>query len=129
MMDKIMTLKILVIEDNELAQRIAKLVLEKLGCQVDIVDKGLDGLSKAEESDYDLVFMDIGLPDIDGVETTRRIRASEKITRQPPIVGLTANFDISHKPRCLEAGMNDFLLKPLTLDKAEAIIAQWVRSR
>ncbi len=122
-----MTCKILVVEDHPVAQRIAQLILEKLHCEVDLADTGLKALSKAEAHHYDLMFMDIGLPDFDGIELTRRIRASKKITQQTPIIALTANFNESHKSQCLTTGMNDFLLKPLTGKTAQAMIAKWVR--
>ncbi len=121
-----MTYKILVVEDHPVAQRIAQMILEKLHCEVDLADTGLTALSKAEENHYDLIFMDIGLPDIDGIELTRKIRASEHITQQPPIIALTANFNESHKSQCLTTGMNDLMLKPLTRKTAQAMIAKWV---
>ena len=122
-----MTYKILVVEDHPVAQCIAQMILEKLHCEIDLVDTGLKALSKAEAHHYDLIFMDIGLPDIDGIDLTRRIRASERITQQPPIIALTANFDASHKSQCLTIGMNDLMLKPLTSKTAQSIIAKWVR--
>jgi len=122
-----MTCKILVVEDHPVAQCIAQLILKKLHYEVDLANTGLTALNKAEENHYDLIFMDIGLPDIDGIELTRRIRASKKITQQPPIIALTANFNESHKSQCLTTGMNDFLLKPLTSETAQAIIAKWMR--
>ena len=120
-----MTHKILVVEDHPVAQCIAQMILEKLHCEVDLADTGQKALSKAEENYYDLIFMDIGLPDIDGIELTQKIRASKKITQQIPIIALTANFNESDKSQCLTTGMNDFLLKPLTSETAQAMIAKW----
>jgi len=121
-----MTHKILVVEDHPVAQCIAQLILKKLHCKVDLADTGLKALSKAEENHYDLIFMDIGLPDIDGIELTRRIRTSKHIAQQPPVIALTANFNASHKSQCITAGMNDLMLKPLTSKTAQAVITKWV---
>jgi len=122
-----MTCKILVIEDHPVAQRIAQIILEKLHCEVDLAETGLKALNKAEGNHYDLIFMDIGLPDIDGIELTRKIRTFEHITQQTPIIALTANFNESHKSQCLIAGMNDLMLKPLTSETAQVMIAKWIR--
>ncbi len=111
-------IKILVVEDVEIAQKMAKITLVGLGCSVDVAEAGQKVLEMFKENEYDLIFMDIGLPDISGVEVTKEIRKIEDKKSHVPIVALTANCDESYKTICLEAGIDDFMLKPLTKDNA-----------
>lgn len=119
-------LQVLVVEDVEIAQKIASMVLENLGFTVDVATSGETALEMFQQNHYDFIFMDIGLPGMDGLNTTRAIRQVEKVDMHVPIVALTANYDVSHKPMCLESGMDEFLSKPLTKDKAEAMIKKFV---
>lgn len=119
-------LHLLVVEDVEIAQKIASMVLENLGFTVDVAADGESALTMFQQNHYDFIFMDIGLPGMDGLNTTRAIRQVEKVDMHVPIVALTANYDASHKPMCLESGMDEFLSKPLTKDKAESMIKKFV---
>ena len=119
-----MTIKVLVVEDDTLARTIASLILKQLNCEIVFAETGVEAINKLEKNSYDLVFMDIGLPDINGVEVTKKVRILN--TNSFPIVALTANYDESHKSTCIEAGMQDFLNKPLTKEKAQTIIDKWV---
>lgn len=121
------SVRVLVVEDVEIAQKIAKLILSGLDCYVDIAKNGQKALELFSKNEYDLVFMDLGLPDFDGVEVTKRMRQQEANSRHVPIIALTANYDESYKPICLEAGMDEFMLKPLTKENGEAMINKFVK--
>jgi signal transduction histidine kinase/CheY-like chemotaxis protein/streptogramin lyase len=107
-------LRILVAEDNAVNQRIAVRMLEALGHNCDVASDGLAALSRVLDGGYDVVFMDVQMPEMDGLEAARRIRAAAS-TAKLPIVGLTANAFESDREACLAAGMNEFLTKPLQL--------------
>lgn len=119
-----MTIKILVVEDDKVARTVATMVLNQLGCETVFAKTGAEAISKLEQDSYDLVFMDVGLPDINGIEVSKQIRKLNPNTF--PIVALTANYDESYQATCLEAGMQDFLNKPITKEKAKAMLAKWV---
>lgn len=123
-----MSLHLLVVEDVEIAQKIARMILLGLGYTVDVASDGETALSMVKQTQYDLIFMDIGLPGMDGLETTRAIRQAENGNTHVPIIALTANYDDSHKPMCLESGMNEFLSKPLNKDKAQDMISKFIHA-
>lgn len=114
---------ILLVEDNELNQKIAVTMLDDMGHQIDVASNGEEALAKFNTNDYDLIFMDIGLPDMDGLDVTSKIRQQEDLTRSKntPIVAMTAHVYEEDKNNCLEAGMNDVITKPVML---ESIIAK-----
>ena len=116
--------RILLAEDNVVNQRVASRLLEKLGAQVDIAQNGVEALDMALEADYDLVLMDCQMPEMDGFEATRRIRASRGGRSAVPIAALTANAMAGDRERCLEAGMDDFLAKPINADKLASLLAR-----
>ena len=119
--------RILVVEDQAIAAKIAQHVLKKLHYQVDIAENGKMALALMEQNDYDLILMDIGLPDNDGGEVTRRIRLKQwKRNSSVPIVGLTAHIDAENKRRCINAGMNAIYTKPLTPEKALEILNAFI---
>ncbi|HZT88979.1 MAG TPA: response regulator, partial [Stellaceae bacterium] len=95
-------------------QLVIRKMLEKLGCRVDLVGDGAAAVAALRQSPYDIVFMDVQMPELDGLAATRAIRALDPAERRNVrIVALTANaFDDDHR-RCLAAGMNDFLAKPV----------------
>lgn len=115
--------RILVVEDNPVAIKVAQGILSDLNCQVDQVEDGKTAVSAIEKNLYDLILMDIGLPDGDGCEVTRRIRLKQW-QRNPsvPIVGLTAHISDEKKRQCLQNGMNAIYAKPLTTTKASEIL-------
>lgn len=111
-------LNILLVEDNLLNQKLICLTLSKYGFQIDLAENGAKALTKFESNDYDLILMDIMMPVMDGLETTRQIRASEgTIKQRTPIIGLTANTMDSDRHRCLEAGMDEYLVKPFDVSE------------
>ncbi len=112
---------ILLVEDNPLAQKISKSMLEDLGCQVDIASSGDEALRLVKRG-YDMVFMDIGLPDQDGMEVTRKIRAYKNGINRVPIIAMTAHVSDADKRLCLESGMDDFISKPISYDNLERVL-------
>jgi len=118
-------LRILVAEDNPTNQTVARRMLEKLGHACVIVDRGEVAVEHALSGAYDLVFMDMMMPDVDGLTATRRIRASETDEQPVYIVALTANAFKQDELACRSAGMNDFVAKPATLAKLRDAIARF----
>lgn len=117
--------KILVVEDNEINQQIARELLEDVGYQVDVADNGQIALDKLDQQSFDLVFMDMQMPVLDGLATTRRLRAQPRFTHLP-IVAMTANAQQVDREQCLEAGMNDHLAKPIEPEKLYATLDRWL---
>jgi len=106
--------KVLVIEDNTINQKVIIAMLSKLGCEVELATNGSEGVEKASLNDFDIVFMDCQMPEMDGYEATRLIREHEKISgKHNIIVALTANAMQGDREKCLEAGMDDYASKPL----------------
>lgn len=120
-------MKILVVEDVPIAQKMIKAMLATMGHEIDVASDGAESVKKFKENSYAFIFMDIGLPDFDGCEATRRIRKIEEKTQtHVPIVALTAHLASEARDGALESGMDDFLNKPLTKEKAETVINKHV---
>jgi len=117
---------ILVVEDNKINQRLAVLVLRRLGYQADVAASGEEGVSAAAQKCYDAILMDLQMPEMDGFEATRRIREGG-LSRNAPIIALTASVSREDRERCIEAGMNDHLGKPASPEQLESMLAKWVR--
>ena len=117
---------ILVVEDNPINQRIAEKMLARLGYRVDTANNGCEATARMARSRYDVVLMDCQMPEMDGYEATQRIRAMEARIARTPIVAVTANAMAADRERCLAAGMDDFLSKPLTLTALEAMLARYI---
>ena len=115
-------LDILLVEDNPVNQKVALRFLERLGYRADAVGNGLEAVRTLQQRDYDLVFMDVQMPEMDGFTATREIRAKLPADRQPKIVALTANAVQGDRERCLAAGMDDYLSKPVKLEALEQVI-------
>ena len=117
--------RVLVVEDNPVNQLVARRFLEKLGCSVDLAANGLEALDRLDQSAYDLVFMDCQMPELDGYETTGRIRRRPADTRLP-IVAMTAEAMVGDRERCLAAGMDDYITKPVNQERLRATLDRWV---
>jgi CheY-like chemotaxis protein len=129
-------LSVLVAEDNEINALLMRSLLTRLGHQAVITTNGEEALeswlsAKSAGTPYDLVLMDIQMPQLDGIETTKRIRAREAAQpgRQTPILALTANTLVEDRYACFEAGMDGFLIKPLDRDKLADALAGLAASR
>ncbi len=110
-------LEVLVVEDNAVNQKLIAKLLERLGCQVRVASSGSSALSLYTDYRFDLILMDCQMPEMDGYETTALIRQKESGRRRTPIVALTANVMENDLERCLEAGMDAYLTKPIDLMK------------
>lgn len=114
--------RILLAEDNKVNKKVAVLSLKKLGYQCDVVENGLEVIETVKKIDYDIILMDIQMPEMDGLEATRWIR--DNANHQPYIIAMTANAMEGDKNICLEAGMNDYLTKPIRLQELRQTIAK-----
>jgi signal transduction histidine kinase/DNA-binding response OmpR family regulator len=120
--------RVLLAEDNMMNQKVGVLLLEKLGYRVDLAANGKEALAMFEMLPYDLVLMDCYMPEVDGFEAARGIRESEaaKARARIPIIAVTANAAQGQRQRCLEAGMDDYITKPIQLEALKALLARWV---
>ncbi|HEY0682003.1 MAG TPA: two-component regulator propeller domain-containing protein [Steroidobacter sp.] len=118
--------RVLLAEDNAVNQRVARRFLEKLGCEVDVVDDGAQAVEVLGRSSYDLVLMDMQMPTMDGLEASRLIRAREQAGARVPIVALTADAMVGTLERCLAAGMDDYLTKPIDRKRLEEVLTRFV---
>ena len=119
-------LTVLLVEDNEVNQKLAARLLEKLGCAVHVAHDGVDALAKVQQATYDLIFMDCQMPNMDGYEATTRIRELEvQSETRTPIIALTANSLPSDRVRSVQAGMDEFLTKPIGKEKLREALYKW----
>ena len=121
--------RILLVEDNSLIQKGVTHTLNKLNCFVEIAATGTQGLEMAAARQYDLIFMDIGLPDHDGLWVSRQIRQLPYPQGQTPIIALTAHIDLKYEEVCTEAGMDKIIVKPLSLEEAQRCLDLFVLNR
>jgi len=116
-------LKILVAEDNPVNQRLALKTLVKLGYEPALAEDGFQAVTMTRLAQYDLILMDVQMPEMDGIEATKIIR--KQLEKQPMIIAMTANAMKEDKEECLEAGMDDFLSKPVKLEDIVKMLAKW----
>ena len=116
-------LRILLAEDNVVNQKVATRLLSQLGYAADIAGNGLEVLAAVAQQPYDLILMDVQMPEVDGLEATRRIRAGDPATRGVRIVAMTANALAGDREMCLAAGMDDYLSKPIRPAELAAALA------
>ncbi len=116
-------LRILVVEDIAVNQVIARRLIEKMQHRVDTVGNGIEALAALQQTEFDLVFMDVRMPEMDGLEATRHIRQSDTAFDTVYIVAMTANATSEDVQECMDAGMNDFVSKPINREKIEHAIA------
>jgi CheY-like chemotaxis protein len=118
--------KVLVVEDHPVNALLARALLTREGCEVDHVASGQEALSAVQVGAYDLILMDMRMPGLSGIETAARLR---ELGVAAPIVALTANAFEEDRQACLAAGMDDFLVKPLSPDSLRAVLTRWARGR
>ena len=121
--------RVLVVEDNTINQKVLKSMLSRLQLQADIADNGekaLEMLNQTRDYRYDLIFMDCQMPVMDGFEATQHIRDSQLPEADTPIVAVTANAMSGDEKLCLDAGMNDYLSKPINMDQVRVMVSKWL---
>jgi CheY-like chemotaxis protein len=120
--------RVLLAEDNLVNQMVAKAMLARLGVMVDTAVNGFQVLEALAQSSYDVVLMDVQMPELDGLETTARIRQSAPTAavRDIPVIAMTANAMPGDREQCLEAGMNDYLSKPIVVHELASTLARWL---
>ncbi len=118
--------RILVAEDNAVNQLVIETMLDKRGFAVDVAADGAEALASLAQATYAAVFMDCQMPNVDGYEATRRIRAQERDGERLPVIAMTAHAMKGDRERCLAAGMDDYLSKPLRPEALDAVLARWL---
>jgi CheY-like chemotaxis protein len=121
--------RVLVAEDNPINQRVVAILLDKLGYSADLASDGKQALEKLEQQDYDVVLMDCQMPVMDGFEAAAAIRALPNGRSRIPIIAVTANVLAGQREKCLEAGMNDYIPKPINREILENAIQKFLASR
>jgi len=119
-------LRILIAEDGPINQKILLRMLEQVGCTADVVPNGLRAIEAIGATKYDIVFMDVHMPEMDGLEATRRIVNSRLASERPKIIALTADAMSGDKEKCIEAGMDDYITKPVRLEEVLSTLKRWV---
>jgi CheY-like chemotaxis protein len=117
-------LNILLVEDNAVNQKVAKSMLSRLGYHPDVASNGLEALQSLESKHYDVILMDIQMPEMDGLEATKAIRARGPSGGRPYIIAVTAYAHEFSRETCLRAGMDDYLSKPVRLNDISNAISK-----
>jgi len=119
---------VLLVEDDLFNQEVAKYLLEEMGLRVDLAEDGIEAVKMAQQTDYALILMDVQMPNMDGLASTRAIRALPN-RKHTPILAITANAFAEDRQRCLEAGMNDHLAKPIIRELLLEILLKWLTKK
>jgi len=120
------TFRVLLVEDNSVNQKVAMLLLAKLGYEADLAQNGAQALSAVTAAEYDLILMDCHMPEMDGFEATRRLRSATGYTAHVPVIALTASAFPQDRQACLAAGMSDFLSKPVRQVELASKLEHWL---
>lgn len=118
--------RILIVDDNPVNQRVVLRQLGRLGFEADAVSDGIEAVLALDRAGYDLVLMDCQMPEMDGFEATREIRTREEGRRHVPIIALTANANNAARAECIAAGMDDYLTKPVVDSELQRVLQQWL---
>jgi CheY-like chemotaxis protein len=119
-------LRVLLADDNAVNQKVGSMLLQRLGYKPDVAGNGLEVLQALEAKSYDLIFLDVQMPEMDGYETASRIRAlwEGRDTERPCLVAMTGNAMQGDREKCLEAGMDDYISKPVRIDELKAMLTR-----
>jgi CheY-like chemotaxis protein/HPt (histidine-containing phosphotransfer) domain-containing protein len=120
-------LRVLLAEDNQVNQKVALAMLRRLGSRADVAGNGLEAVAAVQQCPYDVVFMDMQMPEMDGLEATRAIRRLTGISHQPRIIAMTANAMQGDRERCLEAGMDGYISKPINVGELREALERSMR--
>jgi CheY-like chemotaxis protein len=118
--------RVLIADDNAVNQKLAVRLVERAGLIADVVSNGEEAVRAARERRYELILMDCQMPQMDGFEATARVRELEGTVRRTPIVAMTAHANQGDRERCLDAGMDDYISKPVKMDELTAVLARWL---
>src|SRR5437868_258536 len=118
-------MRLLLADDNPINQKVGLSVLHKLGYRADLANNGLEVLKALEQKVYDLLFLDVQMPEMDGLETARKICERWSPERRPAIIAMTGNALMGDRERCLAAGMDDYISKPVRIAELQAAIERW----
>ena len=121
--------RVLLVEDNAINQHVAAGILRKLGVRVDLASSGIEALGAVAEVAYDLVFMDLQMPGMDGFEAARHVRGlgnANRTTARVPIIALTASAMAGDREMCLKAGMDDYISKPVSAQVLAGVLSKWL---
>ena len=119
--------RVLLVDDNRVNTIVSERALARLGCEVTVAADGLEALAILDSASFDIIFMDVRMPVLDGLETTREIRKREQVLdRCTPVIALTAGALIQERESCFSAGMDDYVAKPFTHDNLRVILARWL---
>jgi signal transduction histidine kinase/ligand-binding sensor domain-containing protein/CheY-like chemotaxis protein len=119
---------VLLAEDNVINQKVALTILKREGCTVDVAENGLQAVEMAMAKTYDLILLDCQMPEMDGFEAAATIRKLETDNRRTPIIAATASAFVEDKARCLEAGMDDHISKPISKAAVAAVLERWLKA-
>jgi len=120
--------RVLLVEDNPVNQKVSALLLEKLGLSVDIASNGKEAVEAVKKNDYDLIFMDCQMPEMDGYEATKKIRELGGKKGKVVIIAMTAHALEGDREKCIAAGMDDYIAKPVKKEKLEEILKKWLKN-
>ena len=118
--------RILVVDDNAANQKVAMRMVERLGYRGDVASTGADAVTMLGRGHYDAVLMDCQMPELDGFDASRQIRHNERGGRHVPIIAMTADAGSTERERCLAAGMDDYISKPVKLHVVAAVLERWL---
>ncbi len=121
------SIAVLLVEDNIINQKLAMALLARLGYTPTLAENGVQAVEAAQQATFALILMDIQMPEMDGLEATRRIRAQPGPNQHAPIIAVTANTMPSDRIACQEAGMDDFLAKPFTREQFTQCVTRQIR--
>ena len=121
--------QVLVVEDMKVNLMLITRILEKHGCKVASAANGKEAVTMVKKHPYDIVFMDCQMPEMDGFEATKHIREEEDARRHTPIVALTADAMSGDREKCLNAGMDDYLNKPIKPEQITEMLKKWIGSQ
>ncbi len=118
-------LRLLLADDNDINKKVGLSVLQKLGYRADVASNGLEVLKLLEHKSYDIVLLDVQMPEIDGLEAARAICQRWPETKRPRIIAMTGNAFLGDREKCLEAGMDDYITKPVRIGELQAALEKW----
>jgi len=120
------SLKILLVEDNAVNQKVALRLIEKIGYHTDLASNGIEAIEAVQSNEYDVVFMDLLMPEMDGLEASKQIKELSTNKNRPKIIAMTANSMLGDRELCMDAGMDDYISKPIRIDELETALDKWL---